>query len=762
MTAGDSTAWKLVSLSPLPGWALALLLVAVALGVLLASMGLRREPSVGRRVVLLCLRVVAGAAAFFLLVEPGVRTLQVARVKNRMAVLVDRSASMGLPVAPGGGTRSTAVAQALVRIAPGLKALEERFNVEVLGFDPALLPVSEAVLRATPARGVRTDLLGALRALRATDTGGSKKLSGVLLFSDGADNTELQGGVSPRAKAELQALGFPVSTVQVGDPALLDVALENLKVDDFAFVRNAVAVEIELRVRGLPGRDVDVVLEREGQVLGTKKVHVTGANETTPVSFTFTPDQTGRFVYTLRATVFPGEAVTENNTRSFVLKVIRDRVRVLLVVGRPSWDERFLRGLLRQDANVDLVSFYILRTISDDTQTRNPERELSLIPFPMEEIFDVKLSTFDVVVFQNFGHADPQLSIAQYERKLEQYVANGGALVAIGGDRAFGDGRTSYPILDRALPVDSVGQSASIAPYRVHLTAEGQRHPVTSVLPTAPASVAAWDELPAGSGVNLVRAKPGATVLLDNPGLLLDGKPVPVLALWEHGRGRAMALMTDDSWTWAFTVHRTGDPSRLYDRFWGNALRWLVRDPDLTTLQVSADPPSVEPGTPVGAVVTAREPDYQPAAGAEVAVELSSVRERRVVATGRATTGPDGIARLSLPGQPAGAYRIHAVARSGERVLGEGEDAVAVRTVGPELTDATVRADLLTELARDTGGKAYHLPLEGLPDLPLLDPPVVEVGRSKDRPLWDRWEWLLLLATALGLEWVLRRRYGYI
>jgi uncharacterized membrane protein len=762
MTGADWTAHKFVSLSPLPGWALALLVGAVALGVVLAAVGLRREPSVGRRAVLLLLRTVAAAAAVLLLVEPGVRTLQVARVKNRMAVLVDRSASMGLPVAPGGGTRTAAAAEALARMAPGLKALEERFNVEVLGFEPALVPVSEAVLRSTPAQGARTDLLGALRALRATDTGGSKKLSGVLLLSDGADNAELQGGVSPHAKAELSALGFPVSTVQVGDPSLRDVALENIKVDDFAFVRNAVAVEVELRVRGLPGQDVSVRLEREGQPLATKVVHVTGNDETTPVSFTFTPDQTGRFVYTLSAPVFPGEAVTENNTRSFVLKVIRDRVRVLLVVGRPSWDERFLRGLLRQDANVDLVSFYILRTSSDDTQTRNPERELSLIPFPMEEIFDAKLSTFDVVIFQNFGHADPQLSIAQYERKLEQYVANGGALVAIGGDRAFGDGRTSYPILDRALPVDGIGQPASVVPYHVHLTADGQRHPVTSVLPTPAASVAAWDELPAGSGVNLVRPKPGATVLLDNPSLLLEGKPAPVLALWEHGRGRAMALMTDDSWTWAFTVHRNGDPSRLYDRFWGNALRWLVRDPDLTTLQVSADPPSVEPGTPLGAMVTAREADYQPAAGAEVVVELSSIRERRVVGTARASTGPDGTAHVTFPPQPVGAYRIHAVARAGERLLGEGEDAVAVRTLGPELTDASVRGDLLAALARDTGGKAYHLPLEALPDLPLLDPPVVEVGRSRDRPLWDRWEWLLLLATALGLEWVLRRRFGYI
>ena len=99
-----------------------------------------------------------------------------------------------------------------------------------------------------------------------------------------------------------------------------------------------------------------VVLQREGLTVAAPgrctSIRTTSARR---CSFTFTPDQTGRFVYTVGAPVFPGEAVTENNTRSFVLKVIRDRVRVLLVVGRPSWDERFLRGLLKQDPNVDLV-----------------------------------------------------------------------------------------------------------------------------------------------------------------------------------------------------------------------------------------------------------------------------------------------------------------------------------------------------------------------------------------------------------------------
>ncbi len=43
-----------------------------------------------------------------------------------------------------------------------------------------------------------------------------------------------------------------------------------------------------------------------------------------------------------------------------------------------------------------------------------------------------------------------------------------------------------------------------------------------------------------------------------------------------------------------------------------------------------------------------------------------------------------------------------------------------------------------------------------------LDPPVVEVGRAKDRPLWDRWYYLVALVGLLGTEWFLRRRFGYV
>ena len=115
------------------------------------------------------------------------------------------------------------------------------------------------------------------------------------------------------------------------------------------------------------------------------------------VSFDWVPDQPGTFVFQIATPVLHGEALASNNAQLFTVKVIRDRVRVLHVCGRPSWDERFLRAMLRRDPNVDLVSFYILRTETDEQPwNRN---ELSLIPFPQYEIFEEQLHSFDLVIF---------------------------------------------------------------------------------------------------------------------------------------------------------------------------------------------------------------------------------------------------------------------------------------------------------------------------------------------------------------------------
>ncbi len=754
--------WKLVSLSPLPAWAVVALGLATLAGVVLAILSVRFEPIARRKWLLWFLRLLAGTCALFFLLEPGLRQLQVARVKSRVAVLVDRSASMGFPVESKGQTRSAQAAEMLDALAPDMEAVRDRYAFETYGFDPELSPTSAAAIRAQPARGGRTDLLAALRAA-ATGQGGNtaRKLSGVLLFSDGADNADLSSGLSPRTRTALEELGVPISTFALGRSGLKDLAIETVKVDEFAFVRNSITAEVDVRGRGFKGQTTQVVLRREGQTVASHGVRFESDDDVQTVTFTFTPDQTGRFVYTVAVPVFPDEAVAENNTRSFALKVIRDRVRVLLVAGRPTWDERFLRGLLRQDPNVELISFYILRNQSDETGSHNDERELSLIPFPMQEIFSDKLDTFDVVIFQNFGYSEPSLSISRFENGIANYVKNGGSLLLIGGDRSFSEAPGRFGGLADALPVEPA-MPADVQPFKARVTPDGLRHPVTALGGASQTSESAWSSLPPITGANLTRVKPGATVLLEHPFATVDGRSAPLLALWDYGRGRSLALMTDGSWSWAFPAHASGSQSRYYERFWSNALRWLVRDPDLTTLQVVADPPSVEPGMPVAVVITARMPDYQPAVDAQVKVDLVSADDGHVVASKSSETGPDGVVRIEFPPPAPGPYRLVGRATKGEKSLGEGQDAVAVRAVGTELADAHVGTELMRDIAKATGGKAFGQKVPALAEVPLTEPPLVEVGRAKDQPVWDRWYWLSAMVFIIGLEWLLRRRFGYI
>jgi uncharacterized membrane protein len=755
---GSYNAWRLTALTPLPPWAIAALAAAALGTVFLAWRGLRSEPRRARKAALLALRGGAAVLAVLLLIEPALELLQTARVRNRFAILVDASRSMGFALEPGGPSRAEAAAAFLREHRGELEALAGRVDLEWYTFGGEVAPADPAaVIAGVPPDGGKTDVLGALEGVAAG--GSTRKLAGALVVSDGADNAALADGLAGGAVARLRALGLPVNTVAVGRDAPRDLAVERLAVDDFAFVRNTVTVEAFLRVRGYAGEEVQVVLRREGSVVASARVKLERGRDRYTVPLSFAPDQTGTFVFTVAAPVLPGEAVVENNSRSFVLRVIRDRVRVLLVAGRPSWDVRFLRGLLKQDPNVDLVSFFILRSNADSPGS---QEDLSLIPFPVSEIFGEQLRTFDAVLFVNFAYGPYRgLEIDRYLPNVRDYVRGGGAFAMIGGEGSFGDGRYGETALVEVLPVTPLdGTAEAEGEVQPRLTPEGRRHPVTALVPGEGANDALWTSLPPVTAVNLTRALPpgaGASVLLEAPAVQVEGRPAPLVAVREVGKGRTLAVATDASWRWGFLAAESGEGNRAYLRFWNAALRWLVKDPALAPLQVEPDAPAVEPGAPVGLSVSSRGPDFGPAAGRKVSAELVADDGRRV-ARGEAVAGADGTARIELFPPAPGAYKIVAHA---EGAPDEATAAVAVRGAGPEDADAAPRPALLNAVAEASGGASAALPGGGLPRLALTDPEVVEIGRRRSVPIWDRWWTLALLAAALSAEWVLRRRWGY-
>jgi uncharacterized membrane protein len=584
--------WRLASLSPLPGWALALLAAAAAASVLLAARGLRTEPDPRRRALLVALRAASALLALFLVAEPAVQLLQTARVRQRFAILVDASRSMAFPIEPGGPARHEAAAALLASEKAALARLAERVDLEWWTFAGDASP-ADAGAAAAPPRGSRTDLLPALRAAAA----GSRRLAGALVLSDGTDNGALGEGIDGPARAELRALGFPVNVVAVGIEPPRDLAVERIAVDDFAFVRSTVTVEATLRARGYGGEEVELLLKRDGAVVASARQRLEPGRDRYAIPLSFAPDSTGTFRYTLEVRPLPGEAIAANNLRTFSLRVIRDRVRVLLVAGRPCWEERFLRGLLKQDPNVDLVSFFILRQGVDNP---GPQEELSLIPFPVAEIFGTQLKTFDAVLFVDFAWSPYRsLQIESYLPGIRDYVLGGGAFAMVGGEQSFGEGRYGETALAEILPVQPLdGARPSEEEFTPRPTPEGRQHPVTRLVAGDGPGAAAWETLPRLPGLNRVRRLPpgqGATVLLEAPAILVEGQPAPVVAVREVGRGRSLAVTTDSTWYWGFLAAESGRGGRAHQRFWVEALRWLVRDTDAEEQKGAAPAPSPEP-----------------------------------------------------------------------------------------------------------------------------------------------------------------------
>src|SRR5690606_28613481 len=216
------------------------------------------------------------------------------------------------------------------------------------------------------------------------------------------------------------------------------------------------------------------------------------------------------------------------------------------------------------------------------------------------------------------------------------------------------------------LPVEAVGAAPNESLFAPRLTESGLRHPVTQLSGGPDLTRAAWERLPQIPGINVTRARPGAQVLLEHPHVVAGGQNAPVVAVMEVSRGRTMAVTTDASWYWSMVAAQSGEGgSRHYERFWSQAIRWLVRDPALTQVRVQAAQRSVPPGTPLAATISARRPDYAPAEGARIEVDLVDAVSSAPIARKILEAGPDGTARVEFAPPGVGAFKVIARAELG-------------------------------------------------------------------------------------------------
>ena len=396
---------------------------------------------------------------------------------------------------------------------PLMESLARDFDLRLYRFDEHAHAISREELASLIPDGRATDIVQSVLDVQQEYQG--TPLAGLVVLSDGIVTAGSAGADAVRHG------GTPVVTIGLGDPERYrDIQIAAVEAPNFAFLHSSVDIEVSVKSWGYKGQVIPLVLKQEGRILSTSSLVLDADRGTRRVTFTMTPKEVGRYRLSVETPVQVGEVLRTNNQRDFQLQVRRDKIRVLVVSGRPSWNYRFLRRALKSDPSVDLISFIILRTPTDMVNV--PDDQLSLIPFPTNRLFTEELGNFDLLIFDNFSYLlyFPML----YLENIRKFVGDGGAFAMFGGDQSF-DLRGIYQYADRGNSSHrpGAGRARGMCNGRVkmELTPEGLQHPITKLAPSAEDTQRIWQEMPPLRGFNLARRpKPEAVTL----GVTADGQ----------------------------------------------------------------------------------------------------------------------------------------------------------------------------------------------------------------------------------------------
>jgi uncharacterized membrane protein len=745
----------------LPPWAavLACVLVILSLGVLVVH-ELRRRERGGAAIV------VSGVLALLALLLAVLRPVRIAARESvigaKVVLLTDTSRSMALPE---DGTKTSRHDVGNGAVAELVKKAKDS-RLLVLGFSdgaPKPIAAGEPESRAPAGRGAapiapRSDLTSALRALAAS---AEEHPQAVVVVSDG----RLDDPAEDVSKENLAALGkelkVPIHTVATTRSGPADASVRRVSAAGAAVAHVPLPLRVEVGCSGGLSCDELTVTARELREDGPPALLATGLSHLKDgkgtVDLSVTLERAGARIIEVAITPPSGDTIPENDHRFLTFVVARERVRVLHVAGRPTNDVRALRQWLKSDASVDVVAFFILRTQSDNPNAR--QEDLSLIPFPVDELFTEHLPSFDAVVLQDFD-AQPY-GLEKHLPQLARYVKSGGGLIMVGGQNSFvAGGYAGTPLAD-VLPValdNSPGATAAdVAPVAPAWTEDGRTAPLL-----APLRDVASEELPQMPGANILGdVRAGGLVLWSHPTRTTkSGAPMPILAIGDQGDGRSIALGIDGAWQLEFSQLGARTSGRGYGAMWDGLLGWLMRDPrfepgqlDLTAPCVAGEPARLR----VRAPEDAKAPAARSAATREMVVEVRRLDRQDVaplkVDVPRREPGATGTIEVSLPPLPAGGYTARLKLGPGPTTRRD----FACEAGGDEWADSRPDPDRLRALAAATGG-SFHWATDDL-SLPLPKPTVVSAERHVV-PLAPPWSWSLAAAVLLGAHWFTRRRSG--
>ena len=327
-----------------PTW---LLIVAIILSVFFSYFIYKQTlPPVNRllRRLLFFIRSLALIVIILLLFHPIISIRHKYVQKPDIAVLIDKSRS--LQIIDSNVSRFSIV-NSIIRDDIWEK-LKENFSVHFLPFSSSLDTTFSIENNDTlQFNGEGTDISHALDM--AKNRLRDNFFPGAIVISDGMYNM----GENPEFMA--QRFNLPIHTIGVGDPAeKKDILVTQVITNDIVYTNNRIPVDVTISQVGFTEKKLQVFLKKDGKIIDQQVLTLAGENQGHHIKLFYLADQPGFQKFQVDIPALTGEFTKRNNSRSFIVKILDSKVKLLLLAGEPGLDFKFLRRALEADDNIEL------------------------------------------------------------------------------------------------------------------------------------------------------------------------------------------------------------------------------------------------------------------------------------------------------------------------------------------------------------------------------------------------------------------------
>jgi hypothetical protein len=683
-----------------------------------------------QRILLACLRTLMIILLGIFLLEPLISLTSSKKIEPKLAVLMDVSKSMGVK-----DSSISRIARANELTGKAISAIKAGYHIFDFAQD---LDDSNRLPKDNDLAGDATSIANALQDYsirKDIDDYGA-----ILLVTDGRQNL----GEDPTSIAA--RLGHPIYTLTLGKQVQeKNLAIDRITYPAVAYSGDDIKVETEISAIGLPEGKTKAILRLGSNVQGDKAFDIPQEGRKTQLSFVLKAPEPGNYEYSLTTPILEGEANKVDNERVFAIRVLKNKLKILLTAPRLDWEFKFLRQALAQydEFQVDAVYPEANGNFSNPGSPRGLEG----------------LEKYDIVMLVNCSPADVRIATPE----LKQYVDKGHSLIYVAGDNSTDD----IMLFDGLLPLKPISPRISQGEFFYEPVALKKQHAAIMLGNEPDISLRNWHSLPPFSNL-LSGFEVTGDVLLEASFSPIDstishsqkksGVSGPLLIAGNHGKGRVAAITGFPWWSGYFGSVRDPKMAKVMPEFWHNLVKWASATDQMGNFNILTDRKVYRLGEPVNFTGYLYDEANRPKNGAYIAISLSADSSDESIKEIVLSPVDAGIYSESVSSLGPARYQYKAIASAYGDTLGKTDGEFTIESFSLEMASSSPDYNLTRRISEATGGKAYDE--TNFADFPakLKLASYIKEDQATFKPFGKPWL-LGILILGLCIEWGLRKRY---